>query len=110
MPQEELDKIVKDEEYLQRRLLTGFLTQVIYLANINGTEGYSIEHFSWLQQQSKSKIKFVFERDGAFCDRFVELASSFDIDLLKCFQGFITDSHKLLIGIDYKIRTNLKMK
>ncbi|KAF6069580.1 hypothetical protein FOB64_003221 [Candida albicans] len=102
MPQEELDKIVKDEEYLQRRLLTGFLTQVIYLANINGTEGYSIEHFSWLQQQSKSKIKFVFERDGAFCDRFVELASSFDIDLLKCFQGFITDSHKLLIGIDYK--------
>ena len=102
MPQEELYKIFKDEEYLQRRLLTGFLTQVIYLANINGTEGYSIEHFSWLQQQSKSKIKFVFERDGAFCDRFVELASSFDIDLLKCFQGFITDSHKLLIGIDYK--------
>ena len=41
-PQEELDKIVKDEEYLQRRLLTGFLTQVIYLANINGTEGYQL--------------------------------------------------------------------
>ncbi|EMG49955.1 YBP1 CAP1-binding-protein [Candida maltosa Xu316] len=97
---EELEKIIKDEEYLQRKLLTGFLTNVIYLVNTNGTEGYAMDHFSWLQKQSKSKTIFDFEIDVDLSDRFVELAYSFDIELLKTFQTFITDAHKLLIPLD----------
>lgn len=101
VPKEDLDKILKDEEYLQRKLLTGFITNIIYLKNVNYAEGYAMDHFSWLQkQQSQSRHIFEYSVDSNLPDRFVELAYSFDIELLNVFQTFITDAHKLLIPID----------
>lgn len=99
---EDLEKIIKDEEYLQRKLLTGFITNIVFLKNVTYSEGYSTDHFSWLQkQQSHSKVIFDFLVDSRLPDRFVELAYSFDLELLKNFQTFITDAHKLLIPIDH---------
>ncbi|RCK63561.1 CAP1-binding-protein [Candida viswanathii] len=98
---EDLEKITQDEEYLQRKLLTGFITNIVYLTNIKAAEGYAMDHFSWLQrQQSHAKLIFEYEVDPNLPDRFVELAYSFDLELMKNFQTFITDAHKLLIPID----------
>ncbi|KAG7662545.1 uncharacterized protein J8A68_003941 [[Candida] subhashii] len=103
---EELKKIQEDEEYLQRKLLTGFLTQLVALCGVGGGEGFAMDHFSWLQSRGKSKITLEYEIDPTLYNRLVELAYSFDIPLNDIFNKFVKDSNKLFEGFDYDIEGN----
>ncbi|RLV94793.1 CAP1-binding-protein [Spathaspora sp. JA1] len=93
---EELAKIIEDEEYLQRKLLTGFLTQLVSYTSQLGAEGYAIDIFSWLQNKSKkSKLTFDFQINPVLYDRLVDLAYSYDIPLRDNFEKFVVGSNEI---------------
>ncbi|CAI5757155.1 unnamed protein product [Candida verbasci] len=94
---EELDKIKEDENYLQRKLLTSFITQVVYLFGIHSTEGFSIEQFVFLQSNQEQEEEY----DGIL-NRLAELSLSFDIYLEKIFKQFLIDSHVIFNKFDYE--------
>ncbi|EGW32572.1 YAP1 binding protein 2 [Spathaspora passalidarum NRRL Y-27907] len=107
LTKEELAKITEDEEYLQRKLLTGFLTQLVSYTSKLGAEGYSIDMFSWLQNKSKkSKLTFHFQIDPVLYDRLVELAYSYDIPLRDDFKKFIADSNAIFKEFEFKDDTD----
>jgi hypothetical protein len=99
--EEDLKKIKSDEDYLQRKLLTGFITQVVHLCVRNHNDGYSISHFSFLHEGNPSMKKFYsYSVDVPVLDRLTELALSFDINLTQSFKDMVKESHTLLDSVD----------
>lgn len=103
LTKEEVDKIKADEDYLQRKLLTGFLTEVASLVGKNSSLDYSMDILSYFQELKKtpSGKAFAYRADSTLMDRCTELALSFDIDLSKIFKQYIVDSHKIFHSFDY---------
>lgn len=103
LSKEELNKIKSDEEYLQRKLLTGFLTEIVNLLGAVGRSDYSMDILSYIQLNNKACTKKVinYRAESPLLDRCTELALSFDIDLSKVFKEFIMDSQKILNSFDY---------
>lgn len=103
LTKEEVEKIKADEDYLQRKLLTGFLTEIVSLIGKKMCSDYSMDILSYLQdfKNSKSERTFEYRAESNLADRYTELALSFDIDLSKVFKQLIVDSHKLFHSFDY---------
>lgn len=102
LTKEEIKNIKEDEAYLQRKLLTGFITEVVSLIGKKMSFDYSIDILSYLQDAKKGESeKFNYRAKSTLVDRYTELALSFDIDLSKVFKQFIVDSHKLFHSFDY---------
>lgn len=90
----ELEKINSDEDYLQRKLLTGFITEAVNLVTKRTVVGYASDFFNHLQGSAKrDEQKSV---DLPVLDRLVELALSFDVDLTSNFKEFIESSNDLV--------------
>lgn len=90
----ELEKINSDEDYLQRKLLTGFVTEAVNLVTKRTVVGYASDFFNHLQGSAKRD-----EHNSVnlpVLDRLVELALSFDVDLSSNFKGFIESSNDLV--------------
>lgn len=94
---EELEKINRDEEYLQRKLLTGFLTETVNMVLKNEIVGFSVAYVNQLQSSAAGETKAIgdFLVNPVF-DRLFELALSFDLDLNLSFQDFVISTDKLL--------------
>jgi len=95
---EELAKINEDEDYLQRKLLTGFLTEAINLVLRYLILGFSVAYFNVLLQNlpAESKLANDFVLGIPVLDRLYELALSFDLNLESAFAGFLDSTDKLL--------------
>lgn len=95
---EELEKINADEDYLQRKLLTGFLTEAINLVLQRSVLGFSVSYYNHLQLllPVESKVTVAYELNTPVLDRLYELALSFDMDLSQSFENFIKSSDALL--------------
>lgn len=95
----ELQKINDDEDYLQRKLLTGFLTEAINLVLRLEILGFSVIFFHHLLHSLPSQPRIIkdYELQMSVLDRLYELALSFDMDLQKAFNGFILSTDNLLI-------------
>ena len=104
----EYDKTVEDEKFLQRKLLTAFVTQVIHLCGSQHANGYSIKLFSLIQKSSPGLSKKVMELDfdTTLTERFMELAYSFDIDLAGTFRKHIVDANILFHGFNFERPTD----
>lgn len=96
---EELAKLTSDEEYLQQKLLTAFITQAVQVAMKNYYFGYSNDHFSYLQSLIDNK-KQGYTSDVPALDRLGELALSFDLDLTQIFKDYVSHGDKLLNSVD----------
>lgn len=100
---EELSKIKDDEEYLQRKLLTAFVTESLYLGGRNIIFGYSVDIFTFLQdiksKQLKDKIDFRIQLP--VIDRLYELSLSYDLEVDKIFKKFLVDSHTIFKSFDF---------
>ncbi|EAZ62918.2 YAP1 binding protein 2 (YBP2) [Scheffersomyces stipitis CBS 6054] len=105
MSPEDLSKIKEDEEYLQRKLLTGFISQLIQLMSNDNLNGYTLDHLSFLQVPHRGQLKKYFEYSVNLpvMDRLAELALSYDINLTQHFKSMVADSHTLLRSFDYSI-------
>ncbi|KAK6204523.1 YAP1 binding protein 2 [Scheffersomyces amazonensis] len=95
---DEIKKISADESYLQRKLLTGFLTSLVYFVSVNHQYGYAVDHFSFLQEPHRSSLKkyFEYEVESPVLDRIAELALSYDIELDQDFKQYIKEAHELV--------------
>lgn len=95
---EELAKINEDEDYLQRKLLTGFLTEAINLVLRYLILGFSVAYFNVLLQNlpAESKLANDFVLGIPVLDRLYELALSFDLNLESAFAGFLDSTDELL--------------
>lgn len=95
---EELAKICEDEDYLQRKLLTAFITESINLAVRSSPVGYSVDLFNYLQLVLPSGVKYTNNYQLLFpvLDRLHELALSFDMNLTSDFEDFVLSSRKLV--------------
>lgn len=100
---EELDKITDDENYLQRKLLTGFITEALLMSSRKCLSGYSVSVLSHLQESSRltKSENESFVVDHPVLDRLYELLLSFDIDIDDVFKNFLVDSHKLFLDVDH---------
>lgn len=100
---EELENIKKDEDYLQRKLLTSFLTNAIDLSLRHVMEGYTLDFFSYLQELKQDQLKkvLIYRLESTGLERLAELAISMDIALKKTFELFLADSRKLFGTFDY---------
>lgn len=94
----ELKKINDDEDYLQRKLLTGFLTESISMVVRQTIVGLSVVYFDHLLQSLPNQPTFVkdYELNLPVLDRLYELALSFDMDLAADFNGFLASTTELL--------------
>lgn len=94
----ELKKINDDEDYLQRKLLTGFLTESISMVVRQSIVGLSVVYFDHLLQSLPNQPTFVkdYELNLPVLDRLYELALSFDMDLAADFNGFLASTTELL--------------
>lgn len=94
----ELKKINDDEDYLQRKLLTGFLTESISMVVRQSIVGLSVVYFDHLLHSLPNQPTFVkdYELNLPVLDRLYELALSFDMDLAADFNGFLVSTTELL--------------
>lgn len=92
---QELEKINSDEDYLQRKLLTGFVTEAVNLVTKRTVVGFATDFLNYLQCVAKNKES---EHNVYLpvLDRLVELALSFDVDLTTNFKDFIEESNDLV--------------
>lgn len=104
LSKDEIEKIKSDENYLQRKLLTGFITEAIGLVGARLSNGYSVDIVSYLQESNRSQLKryFDFQVDSPLFDRFFQLALSFDVDLKKFFDDYIVEAHNIFRSFDYE--------
>lgn len=95
---EELQKITEDEDYLQRKLLTGFLTEAVNLVLQREVLGFSVSYYTHIQQSLPlgPKLTTSYTLNIPVLDRLYELALSFDMDLSQTFDDFIDSTAKLL--------------
>ncbi|KAK6455422.1 YAP1 binding protein 2 [Scheffersomyces xylosifermentans] len=103
---EELKKIKEDEEYIERKLLTGFITQLVALVNVDHQNGYGIDHLSYIQAPHKASLKkyFEFEVQLPVLDRMAELALSYDISLSGEFKKFLEGAKEVFDSFDYNAK------
>lgn len=95
---EELQKINTDEDYLQRKLLSGFLSEAVNMVLRFEIIGFSVTYFNHLQHllSIEKKNATDYELDFPVLDRLYELALSFDMDLKKTFDDFVKSTDSLL--------------
>lgn len=95
---EELTNLNKDEDYLQRKLLTGFLTESINRVLTHEMLGLSVVYFKYLQSllPQDSKVKSLHELNLPVVTRLNELALSFDIDTSEVFKDFLKSTDDLV--------------
>lgn len=103
LPAEELARINEDEDYLQRKLLTAFLTEAINRFLVLETVGFAVDFFNYLQRMLPANAKYTnnFQLDMPVFDRLYELALSFDLDLTSSFRDFMKSSSELIDSIAY---------
>lgn len=97
----ELSKIQNDEDYLIRKLLTGFITNMVYMGTRAYTSYFSMRHFYYLQRDSGKVLEDQEPPDTAIFDRFYELAYLFDLYLSSFFDKFVQESKKFIYGIKH---------
>ena len=97
---EDLKKIREDESYLQRRLLTGFVTNVITMCTTQHPQGFAMDYFNTLQQRGPNHSTYTNEHDRSVLERWAELAYSFDLYLKTDFEKFVQDSRKFILSTD----------
>lgn len=99
---QELQKVIDDEQYLQRKLLTGFITQSIQIASKYFQFGFANDHMSFLQSLDRTNTKryYVFNLDAPVMNRLFELALSFDINLGQVFKDYLADGRKIFQSIN----------
>lgn len=98
---EDLQKAKEDEDYLQRKLLTGFVTSLVALVGRNYALGYSVYLVDFIKQQY-DPVK----ADGVgipVLDRLHTLLLSYDIDPQEVFGKYISDAHALFDSCDYTL-------
>lgn len=105
---EELAQITLDEDYLQRKLLTAFLTEALNRCLGNTTLGLSVDFFNYLQKILPTDAKYTnqFSLEEQVVDRLYESALSFDIDLTTAFTDFVKSSVELVDSIDYVLKSD----
>lgn len=105
--QEEASKIEDDENFLQRKLLQSFLTQIGDISFKNNSVDFSVELYKNLQYRFHGKLPPPIENDeelytstrGLF-SRITQLTLSFDMNLEEDFIKIKKDSLNLLSKID----------
>ncbi|KAI5954597.1 hypothetical protein KGF54_002372 [Candida jiufengensis] len=98
--QEELKKIIDDENYLIRKLLTGFITNLIYMTSLKYVEGFGLSHYYFIRKQNEKLPDFNWA--NKILERYVELAYSFDLYLGNIFQEFIKENNEFFSKLDTK--------
>lgn len=100
---EDLKKLNDDEDYLQRKLLTAFVSGAVSMACRTFQVGYANDFFNQLQTLVPGDTKHTngFFLEDQVLDRFHTLALSFDMDLTQTVKDFISSSHDLvdILGI-----------
>lgn len=92
---EDLARIKDDEEYLQRLLLTAFITEGINLVARRWAVSYLVDLFTYLQASLANNVEgYVVEMP--VLDRLYELALSFDMELSTEFKNFVKQSNELV--------------
>lgn len=106
--EEELARINLDEDYLQRKLLTAFLTETLNRTLRNHMLGLSVDFFNYLQQILTTDTKYTnnYSLEDAVVSRLYECALSFDIDLTTAFKDFVDSSVALVDSIDYSLKSD----
>lgn len=107
--QQEAQKIEDDENFLQRKLLQSFLTQLSEICFTNNSVDFSVELYKNLQYRFQGKLPPTLENDeelytstrGLF-SRITQLTLSFDMDLENDFEKIKKDSLDLLSKVDLK--------
>lgn len=96
--EETLKRIREDEEYLQRKLLTSFITESINLLCKHELFGLSGEYFKNLQNQLSGPIRYSNEYvlQQPITDRLYELSQSYDMNLKKVFLDTLAMSEELV--------------
>ncbi|EGV63342.1 hypothetical protein PSN45_004379 [Yamadazyma tenuis] len=97
LSKEELQKVIADEEYLQRKLLQGFVSNAIFLIGRH-----------WIPSSAHNYIGSIVNRpteDSTLLviDRLYELCMSFDMDLDKVFTDIIVSTHEIFHKFDLTI-------
>lgn len=105
---EEMARINLDEEYLQRKLLTAFLTEAFNRSLAKVTLGLSVDFFNYLQKILPADAKYTnnYALEEQVMDRLYESALSFDIDLTTTFKDFVKSSAALVDSIDYSLKSD----
>lgn len=105
---EELAQITLDEEYLQRKLLTAFLTEAFNRPLTKTTLGLSVDFFNYLQKVLPGDAKYSnnYALEDQVVERVYEVALSFDIDLTTAFTEFVKSSAELVESIDYVLQSD----
>lgn len=98
--EENLESIKESEEMLQRRLLTAFITQTVYLVGERALLGLARDHFSHLLGCTITS-KHNFDSTVPVMNRMYELALSYDLELSATFTTYLKDANELLGKIDY---------
>lgn len=100
---EDLKKINEDEAYLQRKLLRGFFTQFIGTITSVSSFDFSGDYLTHLASGSDKEASWLRAHSSySVYSRSCELVLSFDIDLKAKFAEFLTSSHALFHGFDFK--------
>lgn len=94
----ELAKISDDEDYLQRKLLTAFLTESVNLAMRTDQIGLAVDFFNYLQELTVAdkRVTNNYKMDLPVMKRLFELAGLFDLDLSAIFTAFVASSEALV--------------
>lgn len=98
MSTEELARITNDEQYLQGRLLSSFITHSVFIIGKRHLWGFTLDYFSNLQRSHRnSGGKYVnFRVTRPIMDRISELALLFDIDPPSVFEEFVLGARTLI--------------
>lgn len=115
--QEEADKIEDDENFLQRKLLQSFLTQISEITFLQNSFDLSVELYKSLQYKCQNKLpppdenneEIITSSRGLFT-RVTQLALSFDLDLADDFEKMKKSSVELFEKIDLKKHDDEKMQ
>lgn len=93
-----LKKINDDEEFLQRKLLTSFITESINLICKHEMLGLSLEFLKELQDQLSEPLRYTSEYTFKLPinDKLYELCQSFDMDLQKVFVDVLASTKELI--------------
>lgn len=94
MSPEELESVVRDEDYLQRKLLTAFLTECVSKILRQRVLGCSAGYFNLLDLEKLRKFEFTL--NIPVVERMYELAQLLDMDLDSRFEEFVASSEKLV--------------
>lgn len=91
----EIDKIVEDENYLQRKLLSGLVTNVIFIVGKTWSPLNTVTYFNHFSKQQLGT-----QLNLAVIDFLKELSSTFDIDVDQEFTDLIVSSHEIFHKFD----------